>query len=535
VSFTSRLSRSRSTPATQSQPAAAPPASPDETKRKAASRKPSEPDLDRCRDPLRSVLTRPLGLAGWAHLEPVVLASLASREPMLLIGPHGTAKSFLLERLAEALALEFRAYNASLISYDDLVGIPLPDETGQGLKYISTPTSIWNAEVVFVDEINRTRPDLQNKLFPIVHERRVQGVRLEKLRHRWAAMNPPPLDDEPEDETYIGAEPLDPALADRFPFLVVVPDWDDLTEQEQKTVLLDQFRGRHEFPVALPELVRRAELEFGRLLRQVPERLCEYFRLVERSTKDLGRLSPRRMTMLLRSALAIHAARRVLESCSGERVDIPPVDLETSCWHAVLHGLPVLARRAKVDRAKLLAAHRHAWSTSGLAEGDPWREILAAADPVEGMLRALTWHDPLPDERIANCVLDGVASVQHEARRTAVAFAAYLSVRRSPGVHALVLETLATDVRRVLEPQHRDLSVSPGSGLDWVREVGCIVEELTRAGSESTRVRDAHVRNLLEALLPDGYSGVTPREVFDLFLELWKRLDLDRCITAVEP
>ena len=128
-----------------------------------------------------SLLTRPLGLLGWETLEPVLLAALTTRDPLLLIGKHGTGKSFLLERLAQALGLVYRFYNASLINYDDLVGIPVPDETRSSLRYITTPTAIWDAEVVFVDELNRTRPDLQNKLFPIIHERRVQGVELEKL------------------------------------------------------------------------------------------------------------------------------------------------------------------------------------------------------------------------------------------------------------------------------------------------------------------------------------------------------------------
>ena len=173
--------------------------------------------------PAPSLLTRPLGLEGWAHLEPVVLAALASGDPLLLIGRHGTAKSFLLERLAESLALEFRFYNASLVNYDDLVGIPVPDETQTSLRYISTPSAIWDAEVVFIDEISRARPELQNKLFPIIHERRIQGIRLDKLRYRWAAMNPPPDEDSDDEPTYHGAEPLDPALADRFAFIIEVP------------------------------------------------------------------------------------------------------------------------------------------------------------------------------------------------------------------------------------------------------------------------------------------------------------------------
>ena len=74
------------------------------------------------------------------------------------------------------------------------------------------------------DEISRCRPDIQNKLFPIIHERRAQGILLDDLRYRWAAMNPPITED--DDKGYIGSEPLDPALTDRFAFVVNMPSWD---------------------------------------------------------------------------------------------------------------------------------------------------------------------------------------------------------------------------------------------------------------------------------------------------------------------
>jgi hypothetical protein len=32
---------------------------------------------------------------------------------------------------------------------------------------------------------------------------------------------------------YLGTEPLDPTLADRFGFLAEVPDWSDLSEAER--------------------------------------------------------------------------------------------------------------------------------------------------------------------------------------------------------------------------------------------------------------------------------------------------------------
>jgi len=71
---------------------------------------------------------RTLGIYGFDDLEPVIWAALTSGDPLLLIGNAGTGKTYLLNSLAEALALEHRHYNASLISFDDLVGT-----TGPGL------------------------------------------------------------------------------------------------------------------------------------------------------------------------------------------------------------------------------------------------------------------------------------------------------------------------------------------------------------------------------------------------------------------
>ena len=166
---------------------------------------------------------RALGIAGWDALEPAILAALATESPILLIGPHGTAKTLLLSRLAGALGLAFRHYNASILSFDDLLGYPVPQD-GR-LVYLQTPATVWEAEAVLFDEVSRCRPELQNKLFPLVHERVAQGVPLTRLRHRWAAMNPPPSaeGDGRAAVTYDGAEPLDVALADRFAFVLDAP------------------------------------------------------------------------------------------------------------------------------------------------------------------------------------------------------------------------------------------------------------------------------------------------------------------------
>jgi MoxR-like ATPase len=179
-------------------------------------------------------LFAPLGLQGLGTLEPVLLAALGSEEPLLLIGQHGTGKTLLLTRVAQALGLACRHYNASLLNFDDLIGFPLPAADGS-LQYAKTPAAIWGAGAVIFDEISRCRPDMQNKLFPVIHERRVQGLLLDGLRYRWAAMNPPMTEDNPDG--YLGSEPLDAALADRFAYVLSVPQWHTLTEVEQLAVI----------------------------------------------------------------------------------------------------------------------------------------------------------------------------------------------------------------------------------------------------------------------------------------------------------
>ena len=97
------------------------------------------------RAPLR--LMRRLNLFGLDFLDPIVLAALADERPLLLIGPHGTAKSELLNRVAATLGLEHRHYNASLISFDDLLGYPVPDAERGTVKYLRTPGDLWDARV----------------------------------------------------------------------------------------------------------------------------------------------------------------------------------------------------------------------------------------------------------------------------------------------------------------------------------------------------------------------------------------------------
>ena len=166
-------------------------------------------------------ILRALGVVGWEHLEAPILAALVTEAPILLIGGHGTAKSMVLERLAKALGVTFRHYNASILNFDDLIGFPAPDADAGRVQYLRSDLDAWDAEAIFVDEISRCRPDMQNRLFPLIYDRKLQGAPLTKLKYRWSAMNPPPSEDDPN--AYFGSFELDEAFADRYDWILRVP------------------------------------------------------------------------------------------------------------------------------------------------------------------------------------------------------------------------------------------------------------------------------------------------------------------------
>jgi MoxR-like ATPase len=422
-------------------------------------------------------ITRSLNIQGWGHLDAALLAALATESPLLLVGPHGTAKSLLIERMAGALGLSMRHYNASLLNYDDLVGIPMPEEGNNSLHFVATPGSIWDAEFVFFDEISRCRPDLQNKMFPVIHERRVAGIQLDKLKHRWAAMNPP-APDEPDNNQaqpvtyYLGSEPLDPALADRFPFVVLVPDWRQLSKDDRRRVVSWQDQGDDEQVLhdsqaeSLSDLVAKCAERIPELEQELAEWLSDYIVLViDLLEKAQLPQSPRRARMLARSAVAIHAARLVLE---GEEAE-----LEDSAELALSFGLPQSASEVPPSQATIVAVHKQAWEIACLIEDDSWREVLEEFDPVKRVILA----DELDftDVDLSRLITQAISAQNSEARRVGLGAIMFLTYRERRELAPAAWEPLAQFAARLMEPRAVSAALRPGADMatwqeikDWV-------------------------------------------------------------------
>lgn len=327
---------------------------------------------------------RSLGIYGYDAVEDVILASLVTADPLLLIGKAGTGKTFLLNSLSEALQLEHRHYNASLIAFDDLVGFPFPVNDGESIRYIQTPATIWQAESLLIDEISRCKAEHQNRLFSLVHERRIQGLELPRLRYRWAAMNP--CEESAGDDFYEGSVALDQALADRFAFVLEVPDWVSLDEADRR--LVADARGVDQPSVdrvGLAAAVARGRTLFAGAADSLHEAALTYASLVAGQLLQPGvRLSPRRVRLLSRNLVALTL---VTEG----------VPRKETFLTALRASLPQLGWGVRVADAVVRGAHGAAWDLLGQGNDERWLAVLLQEPEVAQRCALLLAGAPSPD------------------------------------------------------------------------------------------------------------------------------------------
>src|SRR3989339_255012 len=116
------------------------------------------------------MLLEKLGIYGWSEKdENLLLASLLTGDPLLLIGSHGTAKTQVIYKLAEALGKKFIAYDASKALFEDVLGYPNIQMLKKGqVEYIPSTVTIWDKEFIVIDELNRALPEMQSKWLEII-------------------------------------------------------------------------------------------------------------------------------------------------------------------------------------------------------------------------------------------------------------------------------------------------------------------------------------------------------------------------------
>jgi MoxR-like ATPase len=404
-------------------------------------------------------LLRPLGIVGYDGIEPILLAALATEEPLLLVSDHGAAKTLLLLRIAGALGLELRHYNASLLQFDDLLGFPVPDDRG-GVRYAAPPGAIWGAEVAFFDEIGRCRPESANKLFPLIHERRLQGVRLDRLRYRWAATNPPAeaMAADRVDDPYEGVEPLDAALADRFSYIVTLPRFLDLSDADRMAVI--RGAGDHMeagAAVQVRELVHATRELIAAAPADLRNAAADYVMAVIPRLAQAGVASGgRRAATLCRNLVAVRAACIALGRTGNE----------AHFGAALCASVPDVVRR-HVPRSVLMSAHTAAWKHVAIPGHDPRRMLEDVQDPLRRALLAVT----LPRLRKGwrGEALCGAVAALPAGHAQVLAWHLLPRLLEMPLVPAYAVETLAKLVTPLAEGGHTVRGW--GAAQQWVTQV----------------------------------------------------------------
>jgi MoxR-like ATPase len=242
-----------------------------------------------------------------------------------------------------------------------------------------------------------------------VHERRIQGITLPRLRYRWAAMNPC-SDDQSSLDDYAGSEPLDPALADRFALFIEAADWRELSDEARRSIAQPGGEGRiADDSGALKSCIQSWREEFLRQVDRPPAGMVEYAVAGTSALNSAGiRISPRRARLIARSILA---ASIVAE---GMREDVFREVLRASipqpCWGV------------QVSSEVVAAAHRIAWE-SAFDTGARWIHRFHAEQDLARKIGILL-HECRNQDEGTQAVAQLIAGVSRE-RAAAFAFAVY--------------------------------------------------------------------------------------------------------------
>ncbi|MFM7319945.1 MAG: AAA family ATPase [Armatimonadota bacterium] len=448
-----------------------------------------------------------LGAYGFDAFEPILLAALVTEDPLLLVGECGTGKTFLLNSISVALELAHRHYNAALVSFDDLVGFPYPDDEKATVRFLETPATVWGAESVLVDEISRCRPEHQNRLFSLIHERRVQGVPLARLRYRWAAMNPSSID---QCGDYAGSEALDHALADRFSLIVPVGDWSTLSAADQRRVADPAGEGaRADDQGALRSALAVWRATYFERLAHCPEGILEYACAVASVLADARiRISPRRVRMLSRSLLAASVV-------SGGEI------VEAVFRQVLACSLPQVAWGAEPPAEVVSAAHRSAWDLV-FATGDrKWVHQFHIQRTLAAKARMLFHGCPSADA--GGAAITQFLVSESPARAAAFALALYpaAAAGQIPGAGA---ESVA-DLGRVAQP-----ILDIDETLEWqepLNATGTAHPGITRVAPVLDRLHGGRLARANQLLHHCVLRGIVPDSVEALEAEF------NDCVRAV--
>jgi MoxR-like ATPase len=256
--------------------------------------------------------------------------ALIARGHVLVQGPPGLGKTLLAKTLARVLGGEFkRVQGTADLMPSDIVGTHIYDESRHEFVFRRGPLF---AEVLLVDEINRTGPKTQSALLEAMEERQVSSEReifpLPPDFLVLATQNP---------REFEGTYPLPESQLDRFMLRVDMTYPERAAEGEILRRYGTQLEAREPIPSDLVvidrEQLHQARVAAGAL--HVSDALSDYVLDLAQATRQHPRVS---LGLSTRGALALLRAARVHAGLSS-RDFVAPDDVQAVARWVLAHRL----------------------------------------------------------------------------------------------------------------------------------------------------------------------------------------------------
>jgi MoxR-like ATPase len=314
-------------------------------------------------------LLKQLGIYGWKQEdENLVLSSLLTGDPLLMIGSHGSAKTHIAYKMAQALSKRFIAYDASKALFEDVLGFPNVESLKNGrVEYVPSAVTVWDKQFILIDEINRALPELQAKWLEIIRSRKIMGFSTE-VKWVWAAMNPS------TDSRYNGTQIMDAALIGRFSIFLYPPEALDM-EEDDRIRVVEHINGDDapslgewvesttsrtvssaqtgETGQKVAQVLTRAAGHFVRLRAQFETLgtfLSRFSMLVMKETDGKVKLDGRRLGFMYRNLLAFRAVEMARSEALGDELPV----FSESAKRVILASIPVGINQDGINKEEFL-------------------------------------------------------------------------------------------------------------------------------------------------------------------------------------